>query len=476
MGKIKLFTDYDYDISKKYHDSHYANGWLLAVKSRPNDDLRSCFRFPIIKGISNITKATLFLYNSNNCDGRTYTINRIIDGFEDATWDDPPTITTDNQVDFVTPAQTGWWSIDITDLFKDESSTYFAIQIKDSVEGASPACINEFYSKEHAGNKDDQLYSYIEVEGTISPTISSISWSPAGDYETLRSGTTLTGDTENLLLVGTDPDYIDGLSAGEAMLQIGEGDPFTVKEYDHFRFDNKEWWVLNIICGPECDFITLADENAEAEREPKIGDKIEFAAAIDWHDKEVSTIKWYYAKAPDECFEKDDLEWVLFATDTDMPAYTFDDDGDEDITFFRVTATNKDGDIGEFDTLCGPIFNLWKKPGFDENWLVGAFMAYILPGLAEKFEYLSDLVFDGEAESTSGGFSLSWSPTEFVEWIAEELAGVAEDILDIVFGTPEEEETSGFSVLWSPAEFVAWLYKSVAAMAEDILDLVFKED
>ena len=317
---------------------------------------------------------------------------------------------------------------------------------------------------------------YIKESVPAPPTISSISWSPAGDYETLRSGTALEGDTENLSLVGTDPDCIDGLSAGEAMLQIGEGDPFTVKEYDHIRFDNKEWWVLNIICGPECDFITLADEDAEAKREPKIGDKIEFAAAIDWHDKEVSTIKWYYAKSPDECFEKEDLEWVLFATDTDMPAYAFDDDGDEEITFIKITATNKDGDIGELDTLCGPIFNLWKKPGFNENWLIDEFMAYILPGLAEKFEYLSDLVFDGEAEPTSGGFSLLWSPTEFVEWIAEELAGVAEDILDIVFGTPEEEEAGGFSVLWSPAEFVAWLYKSIAAMMEDILDLVFKED
>ena len=106
--------------------------------------------------------------------------------------------------------------------------------------------------------------------------------------------------------------------------------------------------------------ITLADEVARAEKIPKIGDEIRFAASIDWHGQEMSTIKWYYAKAPNVCFSDIwDLDWTLFAVNINMPAYVFIDSGDDEIAFFMVTATNIDGATGTLDTLCGPIFNLW---------------------------------------------------------------------------------------------------------------------
>lgn len=209
------------------------------------------------------------------------------------------------------------------------------------------------------------------------PTIDSISWSPTGDHITLAPGTALVeylpdepDVTTQLMLVATNPaNVIDPpLSDGEAILQIDQEDPFIVAEGDHFRFNSKEWWALNIICGPECDWITIADEVAEAEKIPKIGDTIQFAATIDWHDQEMSTIKWYYAKAPNECFTDIwDLDWEEFAVgeDTNMPSHTFDTEGDEEITFFMVTATNVDFATGTLDTLCGPIFNLWKlKPSW----------------------------------------------------------------------------------------------------------------
>lgn len=328
---------------------------------------------------------------------------------------------------------------------------------------------------------------YLRSIAYPAPTISSISWTPTGDHITLATGAALVedklgGGTTQLMLVAVDPAAVvePAIEDGEAILQIDQGDPFIVAAGDHFRFNNKEWWALNIICGPECSMITLADEVAQAEKIPKIGDEISFAANIDWHDQEMSTIKWYYAKAPGECFSDiRDLDWEEFAVgeNTNMLAHTFDAEGDEEIAFFRISATNMNFATGELDTLCGPIFNLWKPapPRFMEGWLVAAFTAFILPALAEKTEYFADLVFDGDTDpdTPSGGFSLLWAPAAFVMWIAEAAAAVAEDMFDIIFGAPEEEDAGGYGLLWTAAEFVAWLYKSIAAMVEDILDLVF---
>jgi len=221
-------------------------------------------------------------------------------------------------------------------------------------------CHRDYFAEE---GYDDVNFPLVK---TPTPTISSISWTPTGDHVTLAPGTTLTGEGETrpkLKLIATNPAAVVDpiISSGEAILQINQEDPFIVAEGDHFRFDNKEWWALNIICGPECDWITLADEVAEFEKIPKIGDEIKFAAAIDWHDKEMGWIRWYYARAPNKCFDKEDLDWTEFAVgeNTNMPAHTFEAEGDEEITFFRVTATTLDGATGEMDTLCGPIFNLW---------------------------------------------------------------------------------------------------------------------
>lgn len=318
------------------------------------------------------------------------------------------------------------------------------------------------------------------------PTISPLSWTPSGDHVTIAAGATLLGSTEDLKVASLNPAHPD-IDQGEAMLALvnkagEETSIFVVAEGDHFRFDNKEWWALNIICGPECDLITLADEVAQFEKIPKIGDEIQFTAAIDFHGKEMSTVRWFYAKAPNECFIKTDLYWIEFAVgeNTNMPVHTFEDEGDEEITFFMVTATNTDFATGVEDTLCGPIFNMWKPApaGFMEGWLIAAFMAFILPALATKTEYFADLVFDGDTDSDtpSGGFSLLWAPVTFVVWIAEAAAAVAEDTFDIIFGTAEAEDSGGFSIWWTAAEFVAWLYRSFAAMVEDILDLVFGED
>jgi hypothetical protein len=215
------------------------------------------------------------------------------------------------------------------------------------------------------------------INGTPPPTISSISWTPTGDYVTLSSGTTLLGDSEDLKVASMDPAHSD-IDQGEAMLALVDKDgtetsTFTVAAGDHFRFDNKEWWAQNIICGPECDMITLADEVAQFEKIPKIGDEIQFAAAINWHGQEIFRIRWYYAKSLNRCFSDiTDLDWNEFAVgeNTNMPAHTFDTEGDEEITFFRITATNIDGATGEIDTLCGPIFNLWKyKPSWWDHLL-----------------------------------------------------------------------------------------------------------
>jgi len=212
---------------------------------------------------------------------------------------------------------------------------------------------------------DQILHAFVDNFRTLGnppPTISDISWTPTGDHVTIAPGATLLGSTENLMLVSA--------GSNEAILQINQEDPFVVAEGDHFRFDDKEWWALNIICGPECEWITLADEVAQFEKIPKIGDEIQFTATIDFHGKEMSTVRWFYAKAPNECFIKTDLYWTEFAAgeNTNMPVHTFEDEGDEEITFFMVTATNTDFATGVEDTLCGPIFNLWKykEPWWDQ--------------------------------------------------------------------------------------------------------------
>lgn len=220
---------------------------------------------------------------------------------------------------------------------------------------------------------DESTYKELPlVVSPPAPTISSISWDPEGDHISLAAGTILPGNNGTTLrLLGNhpggfvNPPFVEG----EAWMSITDGGDettFVVAEGDHFRFDNKEWWALNIICGPEVDLITIADEVAEFEKIPKIGDVIQFAANIDWHEQEIYRIRWYYAKAPNRCFaDITDLDWTEFAVgeNTNMPAHTFEDEGDEEITFLRVTATNTSGDTGMLDTLCGPIFNLWKyKP------------------------------------------------------------------------------------------------------------------
>lgn len=393
------------------------------------------------------------------------------------TWDDQPDYTTDNQYIYEIP-NIGWaWrEFDITDLYADAKIAGTSLGIRICyVEntGTRKTCFRNHRSEQPP---------YIEII-VPAPTISSISWSPKGDYATIPSGATLVGNTEDLKVASMDPAHSD-IDQGEAMLALvdkggTETAIFTVAEGDHFRFDNKEWWALNIICGPECDIITIADEVAEVERIPKIEDEIQFTCNIDWHDQEPQRVEWYYAKAPDRCFTKDEVNWKLFASEQ-FPLHTFAEDGDEDITFLKVLAKNAAGITGESESsTCTPIFNLWKpSPGFMEDWLIDAFMAFILEGLAETTEYFGDLVFDGDIDpdTPSSGFSLLWDPTTFVIWIAEEVTELSEDMFDIVFDEPAEEETSGYSIFWVAAEFAAWLYVSIAVMAEDILDLVFVKD
>ena len=248
-----------------------------------------------------------------------------------------------------------------------------------------------------------------------------------------------------------------------------------VSEGGYFEFNNDIWQVLNIVCS-NTNFVTLADTAAQTEAKPQIGDLVTFTADIDWNGGTVDQILWFYAKAYNKC--KKYPIWVRFAEGTSPTVeHTFQDDEDNEITFLMVVARNTDGSRTVVGLDYDLIFNLWPLPeGFRSSWLVAAFMAFALPGFAEKTEYFGDLVFDGTPETTEGGFSLSMTAAAFVTWIAEEAAVVAEDMCDIIFGTAEAEETGSFSLLWSAAEFVAWLYKSIAAMVEDILDIVFADD
>jgi len=220
-------------------------------------------------------------------------------------------------------------------------------------------------------NLDKDIVFWFEVRIVSAPPIITwISWSPKGDYTTLAAGASIFrsvagGGTTSLMLVATDPaDASDPpLSEGDAILQIDHDAAFTVSPGGHFRFNDMDWIVRHIICGPECDMITIADEVAQSSVVPKLGDSIQFSVNIDWQGKEIGSVKWYYAKAPNKCF-KDidvDLDWTLFAVDTTLPAYTFDTEGDTQIAFFMVTATNKAGDSATLHNVCGPIFNLWQS-------------------------------------------------------------------------------------------------------------------
>ena len=213
---------------------------------------------------------------------------------------------------------------------------------------------------------EDGTYDLVYVP---TPTISNISWKPKGNFSVVSAGASLTGETTELKVISTNPDVLidpSPIEEGEALLEIinsetGESESvFVVAEYDHFRFDNKEWWALNIICGPECDMITLADEDAEALRTPKIGDEIQFACNIDWHGVDPDKVEWYYAKAPNRCFDQEEAAglWELFA-ETQLPAHTFEAEDDHEIVFLKVVAKNADGAIGELGDTCRPIFNLW---------------------------------------------------------------------------------------------------------------------
>ena len=250
------------------------------------------------------------------------------------------------------------------------------------------------------GGTLDLIYSQLR------PTISSISWSPTGNYTTIAAGAALIesvvgGGTTQLMLVAVDPAAVvdPAIEDGEAILQIDQEDPFIVAAGDHFRFNNKEWWALNIICGPECDMITIADETAEAEKIPKIGDEIQFAANIDWHDQEMSTIKWYYAKAPGVCFSDTDidLDWILFAVGTDMPTYVFIDSDDSSIAFIMVTATNMDFATGVLTNVCGPIFNLWDAE------LIGLMEIQFNSGTLYQYLNVPKEIYDGLLAAPSKG-------------------------------------------------------------------------
>jgi hypothetical protein len=274
-----------------------------------------------------------------------------------------------------------WDSFDVTQLYEDAKAagTEFGLRIKTDEDHGGDFQSYSYDSRETRAVTDQEPYSlqkpYLLIEyeeATIPPTITDLSWSPKGEFVAVSSGAALVGATEELKVITLNytayPELID---EGEAYLERIdlEGNSlskFAVAEYDHFRFDNEEWWALNIICGPECDIVTFANETAEALKTPKIGDEIQFACNIDWHGAEPDRIEWYYAKAPNRCFTHEEAAglWELFASEQ-LPTHTFEAEDDHEITFLKVLAKNANGDISELGDTCRPVFNLWKyKPSW----------------------------------------------------------------------------------------------------------------
>jgi hypothetical protein len=368
MASVEIWVDKDTFIRSDASDYDFS-GEPYAWTHSGSWNARTFLEFDISDGPAVATGVYLQLLmkgGDSHLGPQTIHFERLVEPIPDpCTWDDQPLATIQGRYSEAIPAfdEYEWFSFDITELYNDciaAGDNTLGIRLRYETESLEDDYGRLARTKESGATSAASILVNYE-EPPEPPTITNISWSPAGDFHKLPSGASLTGSTEDLYLIGTDPGaFADpGFSDGEALLRIGTGgDLFAVAEGDHFRFDDMEWWVLNIVCGPECSFITLADENAEAAREPKLGDEIQFSCNVDWHGETPDEVRWYYAKTPNRCFDEGDVSWTPFANEQ-YPLHVFEEDDDTDIVFIKAWARNAAGEIGELGDTCEPVFNLW---------------------------------------------------------------------------------------------------------------------
>lgn len=357
MASIEIWVDKDTYVRSDAVDYDFSSDPFTWIHSG-NWNARTFIEFDISEGPTVATDVYLQLFmrgGDSHLGPRIIDFKRLIELIPDpVTWDKQPSATDINKHSEALPAadEYGWFSFDITELYNDAKAAgdTLGILLKYQTESLADDYGRLIKTKESDGTLSASILVNYEVEEPTAPTISSLTWSPTGDYTILASGASLPGTSENLRLIEV---------TDKAALQIDDGPVMYKQEGDSFQFDGKYWWILNTVCGPECDFITIADENAEAARIPKVGDVVQFIANIDWHGQEIGSIHWHYGKPPNVCFQEEDIDWTLFATNTAMPEYLFENEEDTGIVFLRVTATNKAGDVGVFGNLCRPAFNLW---------------------------------------------------------------------------------------------------------------------
>lgn len=111
---------------------------IIIYSLATNQNYRGYIKFDISSIPGTINNVTLRLY-CNSVEGtqpRTYEVRRVTSSWTESgiTWNNIPTVTDTNKVEFVTSGASVWHEVDVTSMFNDESGSDFSVYVKDKNE------------------------------------------------------------------------------------------------------------------------------------------------------------------------------------------------------------------------------------------------------------------------------------------------------------------------------------------------------
>lgn len=156
---MNIDTNCDSYILEVLKDLNSGTGNEIIIYSlATNQNYRGYIKFNISSIPGTINNVTLRLY-CNTVEGtqpRTYEVRRVTSAWTESgiTWNNVPTATDTNKVEFTTSGATAWHEVDVTSMFNDESGSDFSVYIKDKYEenGGGGWGVCRYSSREHANS------------------------------------------------------------------------------------------------------------------------------------------------------------------------------------------------------------------------------------------------------------------------------------------------------------------------------------
>lgn len=152
-------------VDEEYPTQTFLSETLMKIDPYSGERQRIIVSFDTYSSLPDnaiVSSSTLKFYCYQACEGRTYLVSRITAWGN--TWNNPPTVTTTNQVTEASPFVSDWWNVDVTNMVQDavnaQVNTMF--RVMDNNEGTGLDCY--FFTREA---ESPTLHPKLEVIYTV---------------------------------------------------------------------------------------------------------------------------------------------------------------------------------------------------------------------------------------------------------------------------------------------------------------------